>query len=236
MRKESKLSSPINELQCSRKRILNIKGGKRGFALVLAALLSITPVMDVLAGQTDTGEVADDSTKEIISVEDANQTLASYKDEETEWEEIYIDSVEGLKAFSRKCWLDTWSQNKKVYLRDDLNLAGSEFISIPTFGGYFDGQGHTISGLTIRDCVSYTGLFCYTQKSAVIANLNVQGAVRPSGNQMVVGGIVGDNSGIIINCTYEGTVEGNDYVGGITGFHELRGMLMACKNSGTLPG
>ena len=218
MRKESKLSSPINELQCSRKRILNIKGVKSGFALVLAALLAIAPAMDVLAveegqgasnhetaertadskgsrttdsnrtGQTDTGEVEEDSTKEITSVEDANETLASYKDEETEWEEIYIDSVEGLKAFSRKCRLDTWSQNKKVYLQDDLNLAGSEFISIPTFGGYFDGQGHTISGLTIRDCVSYTGLFCYTQKSAVIANLNVQGAVRPSGNQMVVGG------------------------------------------------
>ncbi|MBD5523542.1 MAG: hypothetical protein HDR04_03830 [Lachnospiraceae bacterium] len=266
MRKESRLSSPINELQCSRNRILNIKGAKSGFALILAALLAIAPAVDVLAveegqsvsnhgtaermedstgsrttdgnsaRQTDTGEVADDSTKEITSVEDANETLASYKDEETEWEEIYIDSVEELKAFSRKCWLDTWSQNKKVYLRDDLNLAGSEFISIPTFGGYFDGQGHTISGLTIRDCVSYTGLFCYTQKSAVIANLNVQGAVRPSGNQMVVGGIVGDNSGIIINCNYEGTVEGNDYVGGITGFNELSGILMDCKNSGKITG
>ena len=266
MRKESKLSSPIHELQCSRNRILDIKGVQRRFALILAVLLAIAPAVDVLAveegrsvsnhgtaertedskgsgtagsnsaGQIDTGEVADDSTKEITSVEDANETLASYKDEETEWEEIYIDSVEGLKAFSRKCRLDTWSRNKKVYLRDDLNLAGSEFISIPTFGGYFDGQGHTISGLTIRDCVSYTGLFCYAQKSAVIANLNVQGAVRPSGKQMVVGGIVGDNSGIVINCTFSGTIEGNDYVGGITGFNELSGILMDCKNSGKVTG
>ena len=121
MRKESRLSSPINELQCRRNRILNKKGAKSGFAFVLAALLAVAPVMDVLAveegqsvsnhgtaermedsnrdGQTDTGEVTDDSTEEITSVEDANETLASYKDEETEWEEIYIDSVEGLKAF-----------------------------------------------------------------------------------------------------------------------------------------
>lgn len=254
MRKGSKLSSPDNELQYSQKRTLNIKRGKRGFAFILAALISITPVMDALAEEVGQGSrsvntagdnTADDGAaksedeqaqEEITSVEDANETLESYEDEETEWEEVYIDSVEGLKAFARKCRLDTWSQNKKVYLRDDLNLAGSEFISIPTFGGYFDGQGHTISGLTIRDCVSYTGLFCYTQKSAVIANLNVQGAVRPSGNQMVVGGIVGDNSGIIINCTYDGTVEGNDYVGGITGFNELSGILMDCVNSGKITG
>lgn len=235
MRKESKLSSPINELQCIRKRIMHIKGVKRGFALILAVLLSITPVMDALA--VEEGEsLSNHETEELTSVEDANETLALYKGEETEWEEIYIDSVEGLKAFSRKCRLDTWSQNKKVYLRDDLNLAGSEFISIPTFGGYFDGQGHTISGLTIRDSVSYTGLFCYTQKSAVIANLHVQGAVRPAGRQMVVGGIVGDNSGIVISCTYEGTAEGNDYVGGITGFNERSGILMNCESGGRVTG
>lgn len=244
MRKNNKLSSPINELQFGWKNIRYIKSVHRGLAIVLAVVLTLTPMENVLAVEggeseavrTDAEESSDDGDEEITSVEDANETIHSYDDEETEWEEIYIDSVEGLKAFARKCRLDTWSQNKKVYLKDDLNLAGSEFISIPTFGGYFDGQGHTISGLTIRDCVSYTGLFCYTQKSAVIANLNVQGAVRPDGKQMVVGGIVGDNSGVIINCTYEGTVEGSDYVGGITGFNEVSGILMDCKNSGRITG
>lgn len=245
MRRESALSSLIKGMWSCRNQIMIIKRGKRGFALILAALLAVSPAVDVLAVEAGENaaadekadnEAADGSTEEITSVEDANETLQTYDDEETEWEEIYIDSVEGLKAFSRKCRLDTWSQNKKVYLKEDLNLAGSEFVSIPTFGGYFDGQGHTISGLTIRDCVSYTGLFCYTQKSAVIANLHVQGAVRPEGKQMVVGGIVGDNSGIIINCTYEGIVKGNDYVGGITGFNEISGILMDCGNGGTVTG
>ena len=245
MRRESALSSLIKGMWSCRNQIMIIKCWKRGFALILAVLLAVSPAVDVLAVEAGENaaadekadnEAADGSTEEITSVEDANETLQTYDDEETEWEEIYIDSVEGLKAFSRKCRLDTWSQNKKVYLKEDLNLAGSEFVSIPTFGGYFDGQGHTISGLTIRDCVSYTGLFCYTQKSAVIANLHVQGAVRPEGKQMVVGGIVGDNSGIIINCTYEGIVEGNDYVGGITGFNEISGILMDCGNGGTVTG
>lgn len=213
---------------------------KRVTSLMMAVLLAVTPVMHVLAeedaekstGEQDGEEISD----EITSVEDANEMLDSYDDEETEWEEIYIGSVDDLKKLSRECWLDTWSQNKKIYLTQDLNLTGSDFVSIPTFGGYFDGQGHTISGLMIRDSISYTGLFCYTQRTAVIANLNVAGTVRPSGNQMVVGGIVGDNSGIIIHCTFDGTVEGNDYVGGITGFNEQIGVIMDCINNGKVIG
>ena len=68
MRKESRLSSPINELQCRRNRILSIKGAKSGFAFILAALLAIAPAMDVLAvgeGQSasnhETAERTEDS-------------------------------------------------------------------------------------------------------------------------------------------------------------------------------
>jgi hypothetical protein len=41
----------------------------------------------------DTGDSADGSAAGIISVEEANETLQSYDDEETVWEEIYIDSI-----------------------------------------------------------------------------------------------------------------------------------------------
>lgn len=197
---------------------------KKIASLVLVGILAALPVMNAAA------------TEEITTIEDANATMESYDDAETEWEEIYIDSVQALKEFARNCWLDTWSVDKKVYLTSDIDLSGSDFVSIPTFGGYFDGQGHTVSGLVIRDPVSYTGLFCYTQQSSVIANLKVQGNVHPAGRPMVVGGIVGDNSGVIIGCTFDGVVEGNDYVGGITGFNELSGILIDCKSSGTVKG
>ena len=206
---------------------------KRILSFFLAVLLGVLPAMNVWAEEEEEELSVEE---EVISVEDANETIDSYNDEETEWEEIYIEDLEDLKKFSRNCWLDTWSQNKKVYLQEDINLSGGEFVSIPTFGGYFDGQGHTISGLTIRDSVSYTGLFCYTQPTAVIANLKVEGSVRPAGKQMVVGGIVGDNRGILLNCAYDGVIEGNDYVGGIAGINELTGILMECKTGCTVTG
>lgn len=182
------------------------------------------------------GETEENEEEEVASVEDANETIASYDDEEVEWEEVYINNAEGLKNFSRDCWLDTWSQNKKVYLTADIDLAGENFVSIPTFGGYFDGQGHTVSGFLVHKPVSYVGLFNYTQETAVIANLKVEGTVKPTGQQMVVGGIVGDNSGILLNCVFEGVVEANDYVGGITGYNEISGVLMDSEAKGTITG
>ena len=206
---------------------------KRVASFLLASMLIMIPVMDVMAEET--GNTEETEKEEIITIEDANETLESYG-EENGWKEIHIKSVSEFKIFARNCWMDTWSQDKKVYLECDLDLTGSNFISIPTFGGYFDGQGYTISGLRISDSVSYTGLFCYTQKTAVIANLKVKGTVRPSGNQVVAGGIAGDNSGIIINCSFEGIIEGNDYVGGITGFNEMSGILIDCMVDGKVTG
>lgn len=223
--------------------------GKRVISLVLAGILAVMPAMSVTAGEVTPDkaagkgeqedpaqEPAGEQAEEITTVEEASNTIADYDDEDTEWEEIYLDSAEDMKQFSRDCWLDTWSINKKVYLTKDIDLSGSDFVSIPTFGGYFDGQGHTVSGLVVRDSLSYTGMFCYTQQSAVIANLKVQGNVSPSGKSMVVGGIVGDNSGIIISCDYKGVVEGSDYVGGITGFNEQSGILIDCTADGTVRG
>lgn len=207
-------------------------------ALLLAAavILSAFPAASAAAVEENTQTEESEEEEEVASVEDANEVIDSYQDEEIEWETVYIRSVEDFKDFSRDCWLDTWSQNKKVYLTEDLNLSGEGFEPIPTFGGYFDGQGHTISGFTVHDPVSYVGLFNYTQKSAVIANLRVEGAVRPTGKQMVVGGIVGDNSGVLLNCVFDGTVEGNDYVGGITGYNEISGVLMDCETVGEITG
>lgn len=177
-----------------------------------------------------------DEEEEVASVEDANEVIDSYQDEETEWETVYIGNAEEFKDFSRDCWLDTWSQNKKVYLTQDIDLSGEGFVSIPTFGGYFDGQGHTISGFTVHKPISYVGLFNDTQRTAVIVNLRVEGTVKPTGKQMVVGGIVGDNSGVLLNCVFDGTVEANDYVGGVTGYNEISGVVMDCEAAGEISG
>lgn len=225
---------------------------KRRTALLIAAALLISgmPTVSVQAEEEKprTGLRAEKQKEEneenaekgkeeeVASVEDANNTISSYNSEETAWQEIYISNVEELKKFSADCRLDTWSQNKKVYLTADIDLGGENFVSIPTFGGYFDGQGHTVSRFSIHKPVSYVGFFNYTQETAVIANLKVEGTVRPTGRQMVTGGIVGDNSGILLNCVFEGIVEAGDYVGGITGYNEISGVLMDCEARGTVTG
>lgn len=207
---------------------------KRVIALLLTASLVAAPSLGVLA-QEDGQEEQEEN---VTSLEDANEVIESYQTEDTEqeWEEIYIRSEEDWESFVRNCQLDTWSQDKKVYLTQDINLAGREIQTVSTFGGYFDGQGYTIRGLSIQDPVSYTGLFCYTQQSAVIVNLNVSGNITPDGKRMVVGGIVGDNSGILWNCTYDGRTAANDYVGGIAGFNEVSGILIECTNRADIAG
>ena len=46
---------------------------------------------------------------------------------------ITISGVEDLERLAKNCKLDTWSQGKTVVLAGDLDLADSDFKSIPTF-------------------------------------------------------------------------------------------------------
>lgn len=86
-----------------------------------------------------------------------------------------------LLELTRNCSLDTWSQGKTVRLAADLDLTGAAFTPIPTFGGTFDGQGHTISGLSLTANGSKQGLFRTIQPGGVVENLNVSGTVAPGG-------------------------------------------------------
>lgn len=151
-------------------------------------------------------------------------------------EEISIGSAEELLDFASKCALDTWSVNKKVILTDDISFGGKEFSGIPTFGGIFDGQGHSISGVQITSGLSYAGLFVHVQKTGVIRNLNFIGSVIPEGNTTIIGGIAGDNSGNISNCSFNGVVKGNDYIGGVAGINELTGKIDHCTSDGYISG
>ena len=77
--------------------------------------------------------------------------------------EIHIYSADDLVQLSKSCKLDTYSQGKTVYLDNDVDLSGSDFVPIPTFGGTFEGQGHTVSGLELSGDASHMGLFRYVQ-------------------------------------------------------------------------
>ena len=87
--------------------------------------------------------------------------------------QITIGTKEELLTFAQNCTLDSWSHGKTVVLTSDIDLTGTDFTPIPTFGGHFDGQGHAITGITLDGSGSNRGLFRYLQTSAVVDDQNV---------------------------------------------------------------
>lgn len=149
---------------------------------------------------------------------------------------ITIRTAEDLSELSRNCSLDSWSQGKTVCLTADIDLTGRNFQAIPTFGGTFDGGGHTISGLSFTESGNVQGLFRYLQSGGVIKDLTVEGSVCPTDFRDTVGGIVGDNRGQLLRCTFAGTVSGKTNVGGIAGCNQAGGELVNCTFSGSVNG
>lgn len=149
---------------------------------------------------------------------------------------IHIRSLEDFLALAENCVLDSYSRDRTVYLHCDLDLADVDFRGIATFGGVFDGQGHTISNLNLTGKSAVVGLFRYVQPSGVIRNLNVTGVVTPDGTAETVGAIAGSNSGLIQDCCFEGSVAGSSAVGGIVGVNQSGGSVLRCVSRGVVVG
>lgn len=149
---------------------------------------------------------------------------------------IHISSEAELRDLAASCTLDTWSRDKNVVLDSDLTLADPSFLPIPTFGGSFDGQGHTIHNVSITDSLSPAGLFGVVQAGGSVRSLHVVGTVTPSGDGRSAGGIAGENNGAIEKCSFTGTVSGQVYVGGIAGHTGASGSILACETRGAVIG
>jgi hypothetical protein len=154
----------------------------------------------------------------------------------------FITSVNNLY------WLtQTHADWDKYYKQTaDINLTGSESWdsgsgfdpignnSVKFTGGY-DGQGYTISNMTIsRGSSNYIGLFGYTT-NGTISNLKVQ-SVSIVG-QYYVGAISGYNFNTdITNCSSSGNISGSQDVGGLCGREqnsEINTCFSSCDVSGS---
>lgn len=191
-------------------------------------------VINVYEQEITTGTQESAKANETDIDEDIKDEVESLVD--SEWITIRISSAEDIIKLSKDCRLDTWSRNKCIELTDDISLAESDFVTIPTFGGIFDGQNHTISGFNIDGEESNMGLFSYVQPDGVIKNLNVEGKIRPIEKSSVIGAIAGRNDGVIVNCDFNGIVSGNDYVGGIAGINGLSGVISDSMSHGLIMG
>lgn len=144
---------------------------------------------------------------------------------------VNISDADEFIKFAEECSLDSYSRELRVELQADINLSGKDFFGVPIFCGTFNGNGHLISGLYIRDSASETGLFRHVERGAVVKNLRVSGSVCPGGSANMAGGIVGVNLGTVISCEFGGTVSGNDSIGGIVGKNGESGFINSCKST-----
>ena len=149
---------------------------------------------------------------------------------------IHISSVNELTDFARSCTLDTWSVGKVFVLDTDIDLTGTDFIPIPTFGGTFLGQGHTISGLSLPGGSNHMALFRYVQEEGEISQLTVSGSARADSSHSGLALLAGVNCGIIDDCHASCTINGGEKAGGITGINEMTGVISNCSVSGLVTG
>ena len=162
----------------------------------------------------------------------------------TEGDPYQIATANDLREFADK----VNNQNKAsawAILTADIDLSGicseesgTSWIPIGSdssrYSGTFNGDGHTISGLYIKNTSSdtdYQGLFGYVDTGGTVQNLTVSGTV--SGINFV-GGIAGQNGGRITDCAFSGSVSGVGPVGGVVG--QNSGNVENCYNTGTVTG
>ena len=138
---------------------------------------------------------------------------------------LIITSPQDLLAFQRAVnYYGLTSLNGRLETDLDLASLGSTLepignVSNP-YKGCFDGQGHTISNLTINSYRSYVGLFGVVGGGAVIKNFVLDSSCSITGESYV--GIIGGSNGngtITMECLgNEGSVTANNRnAGGIFG-------------------
>ncbi|HPC93862.1 MAG TPA: GLUG motif-containing protein [Sedimentisphaerales bacterium] len=130
----------------------------------------------------------------------------------------------------------------KAIIASDMNdvagESGNPFDGTP-FTGVFDGNDHTISRLTITGG-SYLGLFGQLRSPANVSNLRLE-AVEVAGDMWVAGlvavnGLTAYAGGSIANCYSNGSISGDDCVGGLVGSHSFGGGITNCHSSATVNG
>ncbi len=73
-----------------------------------------------------------------------------------------------------------WNTTPPKNIWDPIGEEGSPMLGYRPFAGYFNGNGHTISGMYVNTS-EYSGLFCYTS-GAIITDLKIEKSVVISPN------------------------------------------------------
>lgn len=208
---------------------------KRGLSLLLVILLlcSALPLPAVaVTGNRDAW--------------DGSADIAWHQDDDTEF---HLETAEQFAGLAKLVNEGTSFSGKTVFLKNDLDLAGHDWISIGdgnnagrNFNGTFDGQNHTIYHLTSTTTVNYYhGLFGVISSGTVrnvgIVDADVTAADTDSSLRI---GILADwaNQSKIVNCFVTGVVRGGRHfsrlVGGLVGQCTAGSQVIGCYSSATV--
>ena len=149
---------------------------------------------------------------------------------EEDMEVVEIGSAEEFASFAADCKIDSFSKDKYVKLTADIDLKDYPGITVPIFGGVFDGLGHVISGFKQESKGSAEGLFRFLQRNGIIKNLCVNGEVTDEDEGENTGLVVGENYGKILKCEARGKVSGKENIGGIAGFNASSALISGSVN------
>jgi len=155
-----------------------------------------------------------------------------------------ISSKEDLQEFKDKTsGTDYWKDDVYVEMTANIDMGGcvwsTAIAKTTAYYGKFEGNGFTISGLSVNDTTGpqYVGLFGYAGREAEISNLTFTGNVT-GGSSNNVGGLIGGafNDSAYRNLHVSGTVSGGQYVGGLIGYANTKGVITGSSASGDVTG
>lgn len=204
-----------------------------GFKADFAGIKSINNGYPLLAWQVESSSSGEVTIKGTGTADDPYQ----------------ITSAADLAVFRDK--VNGGSINACAKLMNDITLdtavewtpIGNGSASIPDgYTGTFDGDGHTISGLTMKNAAEKSGLIGTAGEDAVIKNLTISGSSL-TGTERYIGAFVGytEKKITLSNChtTTNVTVTGARDVGGLVGGSASASSWITmdgCSNAATVTG
>ena len=152
--------------------------------------------------------------------------------------EVY--NAEGLKNIAELV-NEEWKIGINITLTDNIDLTDIDWTPIgkddnKAYTGTFDGNGKTITGLTVTGSYKYAGLFGDIDENGTVKNVVLEGVQITSDNSSgYAGGVAGDSWGTIENCSVSGSVSGTTFAGGVVG-SQWGGSITGCNSSATVKG
>ncbi len=184
--------------------IRNTKRKMLSLLLTAALVLMLIPSETVTAAYSFLGSGTSSTDPYIITTKAQLDELASAVNDGNDFGGCYLELGNNI-TFS-----GSWTPIGNLYC---------------SFGGTFDGNGYTISGLSIgsntqyNSSFSYAGLFGNVSTSATIKNLNLSVSIYSEASSSTIGALAGYSDGKIVNCTSSGIISASGtYVGGLIGY------------------